>query len=186
MTIISALPFAGSITGAELVPIVQAGTTVQTTAGAMQAYGLATQLSAPPPIGGVTPNSGNFSNLGAAEIVSPVIQAQYFEAFVYIQDSFGIFSGAGTGQSNAAPITNAQTAYFTTVAAGTGAILPHLIQAYNSSVKFEVSNLGANALLVYPPTGQQINSLSVNAGYSLAAGSSARFRHTSTGQWYTS
>lgn len=39
-----------------------------------------------------------------------------------------------------------------------------------------VANQGANALTVYPPVGAQINALSVNAGFSVAAGKAALFR----------
>jgi hypothetical protein len=53
---------------------------------------------------------------------------------------------------------------FTTVAAATGALCP----AMNPGDYIEVFNGGANALLVYPPTGAKINALGTNAGYSVA------------------
>lgn len=61
---------------------------------------------------------------------------------------------------------------FTTVAASTGTILPSTAQA---SDEFFVSNSGANALLVYPPTGAAIGAGAVNAGFSVATNKSAYF-----------
>jgi hypothetical protein len=53
---------------------------------------------------------------------------------------------------------------FTTVAAGTGAILP----AMNPGDSLVVVNGGANALLLYPPVGATINALGANTAYSVA------------------
>lgn len=61
---------------------------------------------------------------------------------------------------------------FTTVAASTGTILPATAQP---SDEFVVANSGANALLVYPPTGAAIAGGAANAGFSVAAAKSAYF-----------
>lgn len=70
----------------------------------------------------------------------------------------------GTTQANALPL-GADNNSFTTVAAGTGAILP----AMNPGDDITVYNGGANALLIYPPPGGMIKGLGTNVGYSLAA-----------------
>lgn len=70
----------------------------------------------------------------------------------------------GTTQANALQIP-ADICKFTTVAAGTGAVLP----ASNPGDGGTVFNGGANALLLYPPVGGKVNALGTNAGYSIAA-----------------
>lgn len=69
----------------------------------------------------------------------------------------------GTTQGNALQLP-ADVNYFTTVAAGTGTVLP----AMNPGDSVNIYNKGANALLVYPPVGGVINGLGANAGYSVA------------------
>jgi len=73
-------------------------------------------------------------------------------------------TGAGSTQATALPLP-ADICKFTTVAAGTGAIIP----AANPADSGTVYNGGANALLLYPPVGGKINGLGTNAGYSIAA-----------------
>jgi hypothetical protein len=69
----------------------------------------------------------------------------------------------GTTQANSLPL-GADNNQFTTVAAGTGCMLPQM----NPGDDITVYNGGANALLIYPPVGGQIKGLGVNVGYSLA------------------
>ena len=79
-----------------------------------------------------------------------------------------------TGASQATALAlPADVCKFTTVAAGTGCIIPPC----NAGDSGSVFNGGANALLVYPPVGGQMNSLAVNAGYSLATA-------TPSADWY--
>lgn len=61
---------------------------------------------------------------------------------------------------------------FTTVAASTGCLL-NANPAPGDEIL--VANLGANALLVYPPVGGTIQGGSVNAGFSVAASKTAKF-----------
>jgi hypothetical protein len=72
-------------------------------------------------------------------------------------------TATGSTQGAALPLP-ADINYVTTVAASTGVILPPM----NPGDSLNVYNKGANALLVYPPTGAIINSLATNAGYSVA------------------
>lgn len=68
----------------------------------------------------------------------------------------------------------------TTTASGTGVILPPL----EEGARISVMNSGANALLVYPGTGFQINALTVTtAGFSVAAGGRADFIAFTGGIW---
>jgi hypothetical protein len=70
----------------------------------------------------------------------------------------------------------------TTTAASTGVIMP--INGQPGDETF-VANLGANALTIYPPTGESINALAANAGYSLAAAKSAYLAKVSATRWVT-
>lgn len=84
----------------------------------------------------------------------------------------------GTTQGTALPITTAY-AHFGTVASGTGAILPE-----RTFREVYVRNAGANALLVYPPTGYTVDTGGLNAGSSVTAGTSARFVRDEAGGWW--
>lgn len=64
---------------------------------------------------------------------------------------------------------------FGTVAAGTGARIPSDSQPGD---EYFVLNLGANALLVYPPSGGNVNAGGADAGNSLAAGAGALYKLT--------
>jgi hypothetical protein len=67
------------------------------------------------------------------------------------------------GQGSATPLP-ADNNRFTTVPASGGAIVP----ALNPGDNLVIINAGANALLVFPPVGGQINALGTNASYSVA------------------
>lgn len=83
----------------------------------------------------------------------------------------------GTNQATALQLSS-QWNEVDTVAAGTGVLLSAL-QVGQSQTAF---NGSANALLVYPPPGSQINALGANVAFSLAAGSRATFDFTSATQ----
>jgi hypothetical protein len=88
-------------------------------------------------------------------------------------------TAAGTTQGTALAITN-QTNEFTTVAAGSGGILPSPEQGEF----IFVANAGANALNVYPATGHTINALAANTAFSLAAGKNCIFWAATSSKWY--
>lgn len=80
-----------------------------------------------------------------------------------------------TGTTTAdAYILRASITQFGTVAAGTGARIPTVDLVPGD--EFHVLNNGANALLVYPPSGGTINSAGVDVGNSLAAGAGAVYK----------
>ena len=70
---------------------------------------------------------------------------------------------------------------FTTVPAGTGAILP--VPQLPSGLIL-VQNSGANPLAIYPPVGGTINQGGVNSPFSLAAGTGGIFWAASQKTWY--
>ena len=72
-------------------------------------------------------------------------------------------TATGTTQGTAY-VCGADYNRFTTVASGSGAILPSL----NPGDYVTVINAGANALKLYPPVGGQINGLGANNAYSIA------------------
>jgi hypothetical protein len=88
-------------------------------------------------------------------------------------------TAAGSTQGTAFVIASSVN-QFTTVAAGTGAILPSNV--YNGR-PIRIFNRGANALKVYPPSGAKIESNATNAAVSLAAGADATFSPITATQW---
>lgn len=79
-------------------------------------------------------------------------------------------TAAGTTTADATAIAQGVNVVGTT-ASGTGVRLPTMA----AGDVIRVFNQGANALLVYPPTGGTINALSANAGFSVGAGKAAMF-----------
>lgn len=77
----------------------------------------------------------------------------------------------GTSSQNAAYPMGVGIQHFGTVALNAGGRLPPM----NSGERVVVYNSGANALLVYPDFGAQINGLSANASFSVGAGKGAIF-----------
>jgi len=85
----------------------------------------------------------------------------------------------GTTQADALIIQVSNNQY-TTVAAGTGAVIPSFTQPGDV---IRVFNNGANTLLVYPPLGGAINNGATNAGFSVAANKGAQFTMVSATLW---
>jgi uncharacterized membrane protein YgdD (TMEM256/DUF423 family) len=90
----------------------------------------------------------------------------------------------GTNQATAFALTASQTE-FTTVASGTGAILPAVGGRVNAGDLLAVYNKGANALLVYPPVGGAIMLSAANAGVSVPSGKSALFGARGDGNYFS-
>jgi hypothetical protein len=84
---------------------------------------------------------------------------------------------AGTTQANALPLTDDWN-YFGTVGAGLACLL--LIMKPGTDQR--VFNGGANPLLIFPPSGFQIDALLVNAAFTLAPGKLRIFECWSTSQ----
>ena len=92
----------------------------------------------------------------------------------------GAVSAAGTTQGTATVLA-AQINVVSTVASGAGVQLPNV----PAGIRVTIMNTSANALLVYPATGETINSLALNAAYSQPAGARLDYVSTSSTQWYT-
>lgn len=88
-------------------------------------------------------------------------------------------TAAGSTQATATPIYSDVNVVSTT-AASTGVLLPSNRSAGDT---VEVTNLGANALSVYPPTGGNIGTGAANAAFSIPVSKSAIFRQVSATQW---
>ena len=92
----------------------------------------------------------------------------------------------GTTQATAFAIFSNYT-HFSTVAAATGAVLPVVSATAGLGAQqgdeYEVFNLGANALLVYPGLAAGIGAGATNAGFSVAAAKSAKFTLLTTTLW---
>jgi len=92
----------------------------------------------------------------------------------------GLTAAGSTSQANSFPVTT-KIAHFSTVGANTGARLP---PASRTDLDFVIiSNSGANALLVFPSTGEDINALGANASMSLAAAAGRAFYRVSALKW---
>jgi hypothetical protein len=85
-------------------------------------------------------------------------------------------TSAGTTQANALPLVH-EYVEVATVAAGSGVRLPTSVEigGLTPGDPVVVANLGANALLVYPPVGGKIGTAAVNAALSVPAGKVATF-----------
>ena len=88
-------------------------------------------------------------------------------------------TATGSDQSGAFEVTTAKAA-FSTVAAGTGAVLDD--QAAPGDTQM-IYNGGANALTVYPPSGAQINALATNAGVLIGTNTACEFFCLTTTSW---
>ena len=89
-------------------------------------------------------------------------------------------TATGTTQADALALTDVNE--FTTVASGTGGLIP---LGCNRGDDIFVYNIGANTLTVYPPVGESINALSANAGFSVATAKTCIFRKVSPTRWVT-
>lgn len=95
-------------------------------------------------------------------------------------DVASALTAAGTTNADALAL-NATINQVSTTAASTGVRL----MTPESGSGVVVINSGANALLVYPSTGAQINALTVTTGgFSVAAGGRAMFVGTGSANWF--
>ena len=88
-------------------------------------------------------------------------------------------TAAGTNETNAYEVTFAKNS-FTTVAAGTGAILDSDSAPGDTQM---IYNGGANALSVYPTSGAQINALGANEPMLLPIKTACEFYKLTTTLW---
>lgn len=123
----------------------------------------------------------------AAGLSGPVMAQVPTDLGLPVPVSMGL-SATGSSQIDARLIRR-KISVFSNVPSGSGAILP---SSGAAGVQLTIFNKGSNALLIYPPAGGQIDSLGINAAYSLAAGSSITLNNLdgpgpfSAGQTWTS
>lgn len=117
--------------------------------------------AAPPALGAAAANAGRFTSLTATE-------------FVRRSGATGITASTTNTQAGATALT-ASVNNITTAAANTAVRLPATAPAAGTAAEIIVRNGGASAVNVFPATNAAINALAVNAAFSLAAGTSARF-----------
>lgn len=96
------------------------------------------------------------------------------------QDAATSVSAAGTTQSNGTALSSADNEV-TTVASGAGVVLPSTATAGDTVCIF---NAGANALKVYPVSGEQINALPTNQHFSLAVNTGVILKKVSSTRWF--
>lgn len=80
-------------------------------------------------------------------------------------------SAAGTTQGTATVLKSA-IAVITTAAASSGVIL----ESVEIGDEYDILNLGANAVTVYPPTSSQINALAANSGFLLGTNTAVKVK----------
>lgn len=87
-------------------------------------------------------------------------------------------SAAGTTQATATALT-AGINVITTAGASSG------VRISNSEIadQYEIINLGANAVTVYPPTSGQINAIAANGGFTLATNTAVKVRKFTATRW---
>lgn len=90
-------------------------------------------------------------------------------------------SAAGTNQGTAAVLT-AMYNVITTVALGTGVLLPTPTAA---GLRCVIVNRGSNILNIFPHSGAAINGLSANEAFTLGVNGSIALQTSSATQWYT-
>lgn len=90
-------------------------------------------------------------------------------------------TAAGASQGTATVLPTRMAYNVTTVAAGTGVLLPPSV----AGAEIAVNNLGANALLIYPNGAETINALAASAGFSAAINTVTILYCFTAGKWYT-
>ena len=93
-------------------------------------------------------------------------------------DVSSAISAAGTTQGTATALT-AGINVVTTAAASSGVILS------DSEIgdEYEILNLGANAVTVYPPSGGRVNAIATNGGFTLATNTAVKVRKFTATRW---
>lgn len=103
----------------------------------------------------------------------------------WVETSFGVetgMSGTGTTQGGATAISAHFSEFTTVTGSDDAAVLP----AARAGAKYVIRNAdAADALSLFPASGDQINALATNAALSVAAGSTVVLYGTSAAQWYS-
>ena len=146
------------------------GTVSVNNTGATSVAGTANQVAASASTGAITLSTP--STFVAPGTISDTTGMKY--------STTNSVAAAGSTQGTATALT---TSYNTvlTVGSGTGVVLP----ATSVGLRCVVMNGGLNTLKVYPPSGSNIDSASVNVAVLLGVGAAATYEAASGTQWYT-
>ncbi len=117
-------------------------------------------------------------SIAALETAIAALVTQVVLADMTYTNATGI-SAAGTTQGTATQLDAVEYNNVTTVTSGTGVLLV----AASAGLSQVVKNNGANALVVYPATGDTIDGASVNAGITLQVGDQLRFWAINSTDW---
>lgn len=148
-----------------------AGTNTITNTGVTSIAGTANQITASAATGAVT-----------LSIPSTFVAPGTIRATSWLYEAFTVgISAAGATQGTATALTTSYNVV-TTVAAGTGVILPTPASPFGQIVV--VLNRGANALNVYPNTGAAIANAATNAAISLPVNQEVTLFSVSATQWW--
>ena len=139
--------------------------------GVSSVTGTANQITATPTTGAVVLSL-------PSTIVTPGIVEMGGLLYETVSNSV---SAAGTTQGTATALTT-QCNIVTTVASGTGVILPTPTVAGS---RITITNLGANTLSIYPQVGAQIDSLGTNVAGTLFVNQTISYVASTTSQWTT-
>lgn len=174
----------GTVTGGSVVNssvIAVGNSTVNTIINATSFSGVANNASN---LGGVP--ASNYVNTSGAYTISGVHTHTaniYANSALFFANAIAhsVTTGAtanGTTQATAYPIVTTSV-QFTTVAAGSGAILPTAVPGQ----RLFIANDGANQLLLYPAVGGLIDQAAVNAAVTIAAGGMWEGQSLTTVNW---
>lgn len=104
---------------------------------------------------------------------------QWTKAFIKESTADFLTAHAGGGQQNGWPITARWSRFTTVTTAGDSATLP----PSQAGMSVVIRNDGANAMNVFPASGEYINAGTVNAAYSLIAAKEIVLRCYTAGTW---
>lgn len=172
-TSLSGLALTGDVTGT--ISAGSVATTLAASGVSANMYGSATQT----PV--ITVDAKGRVTLVTNTTIVPTSLASGASTPGALQASATGLTATGTNQGNALALTS-DINYFTTVASGTGAVLP--TSAGGKTVY--VINKGANALLLYPASSGTIDALSANTAISIPASTWVEFLGNDTTHWSSS
>lgn len=186
----STAPAAGSLLGDGVVlPQVGSGTDkvflINNTANPVQVYGFGTDT-----INGVAGSTGIAMAPNSADVYIEAAPGAWsvdagFGSSGQLQTMLtlnGITAHSGGGQGSATPLVAMINRITTVAAAGDSVVLPTSAPGLMVMV---VNATATNAANVFPLGTDAINALGASAAFSLAAGKTAEFYCTNTGQWHS-
>lgn len=154
-------------------------------ANPMQVYGASTDtINAVATATGVSQMSGSvvvYTCYTAGAWFANGLGTGYAGSFETMSYANALTARAGGGQALGTPITTMLTRFTIVATAADSTTLPLSIPGMNITI---ANAAAANSMNIFPDVGGQINALSVNAAFALAAGKTATFYCTVGLQWH--